>query len=55
MLLGLAIEGKTVNGKTNLAKSICEELLGDDLLDNNPRGQGILLMRLKNYYNDIIL
>lgn len=55
MLLGLPIEGKAVNGKTNYANSICEELLGADLLDDNPRGQGILLSRLKNYYHSLVL
>ncbi|KAI5448201.1 hypothetical protein KIW84_015574 [Lathyrus oleraceus] len=39
MLLGLSIEGKAVNGKTNYANSICMELLETDLLDDNARGQ----------------
>jgi hypothetical protein len=38
MLLGLPIEGKTVNGKTNYANSICMDLLETDLLDDNARG-----------------
>lgn len=41
------------NGKTKYENSNCEELLGADLLDENPRGQGILLSRLKNYYNSL--
>ncbi|KAI5391148.1 hypothetical protein KIW84_076128 [Lathyrus oleraceus] len=40
MLLGLRVEGKAVNGKTNCANSICMELLDTDLLDDNVRGQG---------------
>ncbi|XP_050872642.1 protein MAIN-LIKE 2-like [Lathyrus oleraceus] len=55
MLLGLRIEGKAVNGKTNYANSICMELLDTDLLDDNARGQGILLSRLKSYYNSLYL
>ncbi|XP_050896352.1 protein MAIN-LIKE 2-like [Lathyrus oleraceus] len=55
MLLGLRIEGKAVNGKTNYANSICMELLNTDLLDDNARGQGILLSRLKSYYNNFYL
>lgn len=55
MLLGLPIEDKMINGKTNLANSICDELLGADLLDDNRMGQGILLTCLKNYYYGIIL
>ena len=31
------------------------ELLGADLLDDNSRGQGILLSRLKAYYNSLQL
>lgn len=31
------------------------ELLGLDLLDDNSRGQGILLSRLKVYYNNLQL
>ncbi|KAI5423186.1 hypothetical protein KIW84_046250 [Lathyrus oleraceus] len=38
MLLGLPIEGKAVNGKTNYANSICMDLLEIDLLDDNSRG-----------------
>ena len=55
MLLGLPIEGKAVNGKTNYANSICMDLLETDLLDDNARGQGILLSRLKSYYNSLYL
>jgi hypothetical protein len=55
MLLGLPIEGKAVNGKTNYANSICMELLDTNLLDDNARGQGILLSRLKSYYNSLYL
>ena len=55
MLLGLPIEGKVVNGKTNYANSICMDLLENDLLDDNARGQGILLSRLKSYYNSLYL
>ncbi|KAI5383497.1 hypothetical protein KIW84_070759 [Lathyrus oleraceus] len=40
MLLGLPIEGKVVNRKTNNANSICMDLLDVDLLDDNSRGQG---------------
>jgi hypothetical protein len=49
MLLGLPIEGKAVNGKTNYANSTCMDLLDADLLDDNSRGQGILLSRLNPY------
>ena len=38
MLLGLPIEGKAVNGKTNYVNSICMELLGANWLDDNQRG-----------------
>ncbi|XP_050914517.1 protein MAIN-LIKE 2-like [Lathyrus oleraceus] len=55
MLLGPPIKGKAVNGKTNYANSICMELLETDLLDDNARGQGILLSRLKSYYNSLYL
>ena len=55
MLLGLPIEGKTVNGKTNYVNSICMDLLDADLLDDNSRGQGIILSRLKAYYNNLQL
>lgn len=55
MLLGLPIEGKAVNGKTNFANSICEDLLGVDLLDDNPGGQCILLSCLKTYYISLSL
>jgi hypothetical protein len=55
MLLGLPIKGKTVNGKTNYANSICMDLLDTDLLDDNSRGQGILISCLKAYYNNLQL
>lgn len=55
MLLGIAIEGKTVNGNTNFANSICKEFLGADLLDNNLRDQGILPSRLKTDYDCLTL
>lgn len=55
MLLEFPIDGKTVNGKTNFANSICEDFLGADLSDYNTRGQSILLSRLKTYYNNLIL
>ncbi|KAI5430220.1 hypothetical protein KIW84_034700 [Lathyrus oleraceus] len=55
MLLGLSIEGKAVNHKTNYANSICMDLLDANLLDDNSRGQGILLSRLKAYYNNLHL
>jgi hypothetical protein len=55
MLLGMAIDGKAVNGKTNYVNSICMDLLDADLLDDNSRGQGILLSCLKVYYNNLQL
>lgn len=55
VLLRLPINGKAVNGKINFSNSICKDLLGADLLDDNPRGQGILLSRLKIYYNSLTL
>jgi hypothetical protein len=55
MLLGLPIEDKVVNGKTNYANSICMDLLDTDLLDDNSIDQCILLSCLKAYYNNLQL
>lgn len=55
MLLGLPTKGKAVNGNTNLAKIMCEELLGANLIDDTPRGQCILLTCLKTHYRGISL
>lgn len=55
MLMRLPIEGKAASGITNFANSICEELLGADFLDINPRGQSILLSRLNTYYSSLTL
>ncbi|KAI5447876.1 hypothetical protein KIW84_015355 [Lathyrus oleraceus] len=38
MLLGLRIDGKAVNGKVNQDNNICNELLGDPLLDDETEG-----------------
>lgn len=55
MLLRLPIESKTTNGKTNFSNSIYEGLLGSNVLNDNSRGQCILLSRLKTYYNSLTL
>lgn len=55
MLLGLPIEGKKVNGVTNLSNSIYKELLGAHILCDTLRGQGVLLTRLTNHYRGMIL
>ncbi|KAI5421217.1 hypothetical protein KIW84_044885 [Lathyrus oleraceus] len=39
MLLGLRIDGKAVNGRVNQNNSICNELLGDPLLDDETEGE----------------
>ena len=63
MLLGLPIDGNVVNGRVNQDNSICEEFLGAPLYEDTtmghtsaqPRGQGINLKYLKQYYSSITL
>ena len=51
MLLGLPFNGKAVNGSVPQPNSLCEELLGRDMVEGSgARGQGILLTELKNHY-----
>ena len=51
MLLGLPVDGKAVNGSVQQPNSLCEELLGGDMVEGgDARGQGILLTKLKNHY-----
>ena len=51
MLLGLPVDGKAVNGSVQQPNSLCEELLGRDMVEGGgARGQGIILTELKNYY-----
>jgi hypothetical protein len=63
MLLGLPIDGRVINGRVNQDNSICNELLGAPLCEDTttgqtlgqPRGQGINLKYLKQYYSSITL
>lgn len=51
MLLGLKIDGDAVNGPVMVSDSLCEELLGKDMVDPRiSRGQGIFLSELKKHY-----
>ena len=56
MLLGLHVDGEAVNGPVQLPNSLCEELLGRNMLDqSNARGQGIFLSELKTHYASLAL
>ncbi|XP_058748815.1 serine/threonine-protein phosphatase 7 long form homolog [Vicia villosa] len=57
MLLGLSIDGKAVNGSVQHANSLCERVLGRDLVvpTQGSRGQGISLASLRAYYDDLVL
>lgn len=55
MLLGLSIEGRTINGKVNQHNTICEQLLGALLFEDTSRDQGINLKYLKQHYSNMTL
>ncbi|XP_058785450.1 protein MAIN-LIKE 2-like [Vicia villosa] len=57
MLLGLPIDGKAVNGSVQHANSLCERVLGRDLVvpTQGSRGQGISLASLRAYYDELVL
>lgn len=50
ILLGIHIEGKAINGQVNLDNALCEQLLGVDLFEDTPNGQGINLKYLKKTF-----
>ncbi|XP_058775861.1 serine/threonine-protein phosphatase 7 long form homolog [Vicia villosa] len=56
MLLGLPIDGKAVNGSVQHANSMCERVLGRDLVvpTQGSRGQGISLVSLRAYYDELV-
>jgi len=56
MLLGLPIDGKAVNGSVQHANSMCERVLGRDLVvpTQGSRGQGISLVSLRDYYDELV-
>ncbi|XP_058762084.1 protein MAIN-LIKE 2-like [Vicia villosa] len=57
MLLGLPIDGKAVNRSVQHANSMCERVLGRDLVvpTQGSRGQGISLVSLRDYYDELVL